>query len=548
MENLVAYIRFLSLAGVLVLSISANSQQPFENNTDKKVIENLFDSIGTKIINWIIEDRYKPSKIEKPNIPNSSRLDDIREIVKKHELILKHVDSVISYRNKSLESLESKDENEFKQNLKNFLNSRFYKKEILAEYDNRFPQDKKKYNDNKEKIHKYVEDKINKAISDFQNLKSEEEEIKSMITVNSDSLVIEPFSNIDSIEITDENELYTKIIVENNPPFYKKAWPWLSLLAFASILLNIILYLSRNDLLKRHKSLKNEFLRQESTLNNPSLEQKTTSSTLSKIEIKQLTEKEYQKLKERLIVKYQSPVFNTQKLKFETLTNQTFDDIQNKTFKTKEEFSSFLKALIQNHESILENELDQYLSRDKAISEIKSLINEEEFITPVNSNFISESDIKEKVEQYKNNLISDLPDTITIDQLNSDIQDLKKSLVQYFEKIVKSHLEIYLPFTDDRGTVPDEKRSNIINSYSALKLTINPDDITKANFQLLYNQEEMMKAAVLSYDVLLMPVCILKPDNFNRNGNKIEQIGPDGTMKLEDGIWKVVNKIEIRII
>jgi hypothetical protein len=58
----------------------------------------------------------------------------------------------------------------------------------------------------------------------------------------------------------------------------------------------------------------------------------------------------------------------------------------------------------------------------------------------------------------------------------------------------------------------------------------------------------MMQAGIMSYDSFLIPICELTSDNFNSTGTTIEQIGLDGTMELENGIWKVKNKLPIKVI
>ncbi len=82
-----------------------------------------------------------------------------------------------------------------------------------------------------------------------------------------------------------------------------------------------------------------------------------------------------------------------------------------------------------------------------------------------------------------------------------------------------------------------------------MQLSLSPDDITKATFHLLLDQEQMMQAGIMSYDSLLLPICELKPENFNSTGTRIEEIGTQGgTMILEDGKWRVKDKLPIKIV
>jgi hypothetical protein len=58
----------------------------------------------------------------------------------------------------------------------------------------------------------------------------------------------------------------------------------------------------------------------------------------------------------------------------------------------------------------------------------------------------------------------------------------------------------------------------------------------------------MMQAGIMSYDSFIVPICELKSEDFNSTGTKIEQTGDDGSMELEDGYWKVKNKLPIKVI
>ncbi|MGB3150427.1 MAG: hypothetical protein WBB27_07160, partial [Maribacter sp.] len=115
------------------------------------------------------------------------------------------------------------------------------------------------------------------------------------------------------------------------------------------------------------------------------------------------------------------------------------------------------------------------------------------------------------------------------------------------EKMITENSQFYFPFADAQGVLYDDKKSREIERDSAIKLTLEPTDKTRATFQLLYEYSDMMQAGIQSYDILLLPICDLKSEDFDRNGTKISQNGRNGEMVLDDGKWKLHTKLAIKI-
>ena len=141
----------------------------------------------------------------------------------------------------------------------------------------------------------------------------------------------------------------------------------------------------------------------------------------------------------------------------------------------------------------------------------------------------------------------ELPKVISINELEVNINALESSITLAIEKMVKENSQLYFPYTDAQGILLDTKKSKDKERDSAILLIVDPLNGTQANFRLLYEYSEMMQAGIQSYDILLLPICDLKSENFNRNGTTITQNGPDGKMKLENGMWKVQTKLSIKI-
>ncbi len=143
---------------------------------------------------------------------------------------------------------------------------------------------------------------------------------------------------------------------------------------------------------------------------------------------------------------------------------------------------------------------------------------------------------------------AELPNAIDKSKLSIRTDSLKNDIDMVLQKMVQDNLVYYFACADMNGRLNDTKKTKSIERDSAIKLSINPEDITKATFRLLLEKDDMMQAGIMSYDSFLIPICELTSDNFNSTGTTIEQIGADGTMELENSIWKVKNKLPIKVI
>ena len=94
------------------------------------------------------------------------------------------------------------------------------------------------------------------------------------------------------------------------------------------------------------------------------------------------------------------------------------------------------------------------------------------------------------------------------------IDEVEENIIQVLHKMIEDGLVYYFPFADRNGALEDERKTKLIERDSAIKLSINPEDLSKAKFTLLYDKDDMMKAGIMSYDSLLVPICELLNKHF----------------------------------
>ncbi|MEM6717731.1 MAG: hypothetical protein AAF611_00305 [Bacteroidota bacterium] len=209
----------------------------------------------------------------------------------------------------------------------------------------------------------------------------------------------------------------------------------------------------------------------------------------------------------------------------------------------------YTRSQLSVFEKNIANELKNCNNRKTATQKIEKALGQkrQQNFGLTKLSMVSEAEIDAKVALRTQNLIDELPITIFTEELDDKIERVTASLIADFEKLIDNALIYYLPFADANGYFKDSKKSKTKKVDSAVKIQIDPDDPTKASYSFLYEEKTTLKNAILSYDTLLIPVAILKSQNFNRRGTIVEQIGADGTLRLVDNLWEVEQKLEIKI-
>ncbi|WP_346882852.1 hypothetical protein [uncultured Algibacter sp.] len=488
-----------------------------------ELIETLFDHIGYTIINWIETDRVpRKSPDVKPDLEGVK----LNEFSKQnlHKRTLDYTKSLIKYRD-SIEKETFKTKTQFNERLAVFLDSDFYTEVILKknEDDLKLNPDVtyEKYLKNLEKVDNTVVSLINKSTKAYQEPEVLEKNIEQKTSDN------------DNESFKDSFNTYT----------------WLLLgLFLVSLVLNFLQFFKH----KKIKNLQIEALdiakneREKETYNHSSFQPKATK--LRDSEVKSNIEQAYEKLQQALMSQYHKDCLQEVSLKFENLKTDTLLEASSSSFYNKTELQQFIDRRITQDKSTLSYELKNYVAKNDAKLEIDNRIAAQNFAQAVNTNIVKEEDIANKVRQLQQIAVSELPNVTTTAKLNTTINTLEKDIKMVLQKMVQDNSVFYFAFADANGTLQDIKKTKTIERDSAIQLSVNPDDITKATFRLLLEKDDMMQAGIMSYDSFLIPICELTSENFNSTGTTIQQIGPDGTMELENGIWKIKNKLPIKVI
>lgn|GEM_PF-3869923 len=545
--NFTAYI-FL-LPGVLLLlgCVQSEKEARFENelNVSKPIIiENsddqifsksknqiiaFYDEIGYEIIDLILIKRVYEQNPEKRTKLENLPLDSFsNRLVKEDEKKVKlYTDTLVRFKNNLISSIKKNTVgSRFKEVNDSLLTSPFFLETLLAG---------KKH----DTIYADLVNTIKRRQSEVEiTIKNNLERINKEVHKKG-----RDFQNVDVIKKPkqiDEGQSISNFLINHK-------W-WLFGLLIGSLLLNLFQYfLSRKkkSIPKRALPRKNED-KYNISYNDPLFQ--ANPSTLNKSEIKKIIEQVYVQLRHSLSNIYHSDCVATISLKFDNLKSDTISEASSKFFRSEEELLRFLTSKIESHKSILSNELENCVPKEIAQQEIDKATASQNFMQRINTNIVSEKEILNKIQQFKTMVISELSNVILKPQLTNILGKLNNDITMALQKMVQDNLVYYFAFADTNGTLNDSKKTKTIERDSAIQLSVNPEDITKATFRLLLEKDDMMQAGIMSYDSFLIPICQLTSENFNSTGTKIEQIGPDGTMELENGIWKVKNKLPIKVI
>ncbi len=497
--------------------------------TEEKLVlvENLFDSIAFTTIDWILTDRVK---YETPNVkPNLKelRLGSYKDVINNSKVIM-FIDSMIAHRDRTILEAE-KTEIKLKPAVNEFLKSDLYKKKIL-----KTNSDSLKLNDISEEVY-------------LKNLKKVDTKVNKLI----EKVIIEFDKKEKSIAKLKKKKEDLKDEHGGIMAFFKdKVW-WLLGVLIISILLNIYQYITgRKKSKTKENSISNK--QAEPERENNYLKASAVITPPSKLrpsKVEDIITAEYDNLMQLFQRNYHRDCTDSISGKMNSLKEDVLEVANSKSFNAKEDVLEFIEPKRKTHHATLIDELKNCIAKDNLQPHLMNVIGVQDFIRKVNTEIISEDEIQTKIKQHVETFISEFNrTTIGKTQLDAEIVKLKEDIWGTLQKMVQDGLIYYFPFADTDGILKDDKKTKEIGRDSAIHLVINPDDLSTATFTLLYEQNEMMRAGIMSYDSFLIPICELKGEDFNSVGTKIEQIGPDGTMELEDGHWKVKNKLPIKVV
>ncbi|GGG14144.1 hypothetical protein GCM10011344_13470 [Dokdonia pacifica] len=499
----------------------------------KELIIKFYDKIGYKMIDRVLTDRVYKSSPENKIVLKSISLNEFNSKLKNgtesEKNVKLYVKSLVKYRDMLFLDL-AKDS--IYKGLDNILKSRFYIDTIVG----------------KERISNELYIKLNDEIkANIDTLKNDIEELD--LKGNQ-----KPLENLvkeeNGITIPDEGKNKFKKLIE----FIKKQGLLFLILLLVSIILNILQYIFYK---KKRRQLNSKLSKATEKLASIKTKPENKSddvfkpkpSKLSDHIVKNKIENAYETMHKTLLHNYHRNCVEDQEVTYNTLLSDTIASARSERFTSEQELTSYISKQIQKHRALLESDIQECVSQDVAIQQIHARITTEDFLPTINTAIIPESEVRAKVQLLRQNLINELPLTTTQEVLSGIINDFKQSIETHLHKMLQENLVFYFPFADVRGALSDEKKSKTKARDSALQLSLSPDNVTQATFHLLLDQEQMMQAGIMSYDSLLLPICELKPENFNSSGTRIEEIGTQGgTMTLEDGKWRVKDKLPIKIV
>ncbi len=507
-------------------TIEENEKLIFEEK--KNHINFFYDDIGFEIIDLILKDRVYEQKPEKRTDLKGIVLDSFPEKLNDptNELNIKrYAEKLIEFKNYTLNSIENETlQRDFLKAKDSLLESSFFKDTII---------------DGRGENQLYIG-----LISDINVLFQQTGDT----ILNTEQAYADPQEyqkKRKTNEIQPKEDLGSDVMGSLSGFIMQNGW-WLFSLLIGSLLLNLSQFFY---LKKQYRSKINKTNRLKRNHDNDSQYFQAKPTAIQISEVKNTTEQEYEKLQQSLSNKYHRDCVASVSLKFDSLKSDAISEATSKSFNRVAEFHQFLNTKLEKDRSILSNELENYVTKSDAKQQLNTSIAAQNFAQKVNTNIVSEDEIDNKVNQLKQVVISELPNVIFKPQLTATLEKLKKDIAMALQKMIQDNLVYYFAFADVDGALNDIKKTKIIERDSAIKISINPDDVTKASFILLLDKDDMMQAGIMSYDSLLVPICDLLNENFNRNGTRIEQIGQEyGTMELEDGIWKVKKKLPIKVI
>ena len=500
---------------------------------NKNLINKFYNDIGFEIFDLILKDRVYEKKPESRTKLKGMPLDSFPKYLsgEKENNTREYVIRFLQFKSEAISPNNNSELiTKFRNARVSLLTSTFYTDTIL-----KGQEDDKQYDDLETSVSRIFDE----TLEEVENNKI-------------DYLKVESSKNVQQQELKttrekQEVDVEQKAEFSSSTVFKEYSW-WFFGLFLISLILNLLQFFKYKKTKKHHKNAlsKANYEKQEVPHSHSSFQPKATK--LRNSEVKNTIEQVYVKFQESLINQYHKDCLAQVSIKFDNLRTDTLLEASSSSFYDKIELQQFIDKKISQDGSTLSYELKDYVAKNDAKLEIDNRIIAQNFVQAINTNIVQEEDIANKVRQLKQIAVSELPDVTNTTALNSTINTLEKDIKMVLQKMVQDNSVFYFAFADTNGTLQDAKKTKTIERDSAIQLSINPDDITKATFRLLLEKDDMMQAGIMSYDSFLIPICELTSDNFNSTGTTIEQIGPDGTMVLENGIWKVKNKLPIKVI
>ncbi len=307
----------------------------------------------------------------------------------------------------------------------------------------------------------------------------------------------------------------------------------------ANLLLGILWFRNRKKTRKAKVEESDVILEEE--------EESVPDTSLTPLEVSDYVSQTFKKLQANLATNYHPDCVATQSQEFKSYELVISQKSKSQQFKEIHELEQFVSPLIKNYDGQLAEKLAQIADKHSARQQLERTLDTENFVLKYASSIISEEEIRSKVLTLKKRFYDEMPKVISKSDLEIESQGLRESILMAIEKMITENSQLYFPYADTQGILYDDKKSKEKERDSAIKLTLDPKDKTRATFQLLYEYTDMMLAGIQSYDILLLPICDLQSEDFDRIGTKIFQNGKDGEMILDDGKWILKTKLAIKI-
>ncbi len=489
---------------------------------NRALLYTLFDSVAYKSLDLVLRDRVYPTNLERVpdlkkvslNLMSSKLIDKEKNI----DSVKKYIRRFISLRDASLKKgLRSKVT--FSKTTNAILISNVFKNNILKEKDT-------------------VLEYQNLSNQIVRNIKSAHGKYETIL-IKSSWFEKEYTSLENSFRNYEKNKKETG--ADSDSKLKISLWLILGLLAisfFVNLVLGILLF--RN----RRKTQKVE-LQENNTLERE--QQSELPSALTHPEVHNYISQGFTKLEGDLITKFHKDCIETQIEELKSFKSIVLEKSKSQQFKDLNQLKYSISPLVRKYQVQIVQKLAKIVDKHSAKEQLEEKLDTENFVIKYASSIVSGEEVRSKVIVLKKKFYNEIPKVISKSDLEIEIQNLRESLVMAIEKMITENSQFYFPFADAQGILYDDKKSKEKERDSAIKLTLYPKDKTRATFQLLYDYSDMMLAGIQSYDILLLPICDLKSENFNRNGTKIAQNGNDGEMTLEDGKWKLKTKLAIKI-
>lgn len=524
--------------------VERQEKERLENN--EILFIKAYDSIAYKSIDLVLKRVYKANSTSKPSISNTPLIefkDSIKGTSTSDNITKAYIDSLINKKENYLKSNDlSTDKEFFKSTFKDILEWKLINNEIVygLKKSDLNAEDLKDRKEKGDSLLLYIEKTINKAVSEFTPKKNE--------NVTQTAAIVSTGTNNNSGENTTPTE---------DDETESKSMLLYGILGI-SVLLNIFLgwkLSKRNPEEIEISSNENNVSSNKNSGNSITTFEEKVKKEEKEEEKKPLSKQEIQKIVDTA---HEKMLNNFNKYPKECLNNiGNLQSIKDDLVKIvlKNEYTDVINAekSVSSQLAIYEDSTTKLLQncndKNLAIQKIKKAVDLE-----VENNFgfaklhsVPKQEIHQKIELRKNNLIGELPSTLTTEELTQDIEKLIHNIKGDLSKLIEESLIYYLPFSDANGYFIDSKKSKTKTKDSIIKMYINPDNPLQATFHFMYEEKNRLKNAILSYDLLLLPICNLKEENFNSTGTVVTQIGDNGTLQLVDDLWKVEEKLNIKI-